>query len=162
MQDPYCPVELSCRRREQTKYFILTEACLIYILKFCCGVLRHTFAASACSWEFKETGCSNKFSAFLTPSKSTELSQQKLLLIIFKVSEMPVCWAPTWHRAQKILPAEEENSFCAKQATSVSLSIPVHFRRTSAPDYSSQTVLNFEFSIFQSELFSWFINQCDC
>lgn len=37
----------------------------------------------------KEIGCSNKFSAHLTPSKSTELSQQKLLPVVFKVREIP-------------------------------------------------------------------------
>lgn len=43
-------------------------------------------------------------------------------------------------------PACRRNFFCAKQATSVSLSIPVHFRRMRAPDYNSQAVLNLPFS----------------
>lgn len=93
----------------------------------------------------KETGCSNKFSAHLTPSKSTELSQQKLMPVVFKVREIPTCWFLTRHTPETFLPAEEEIFLCAKQATTVSLSIPVHFRRTCTLNYNSHAVWTYHF-----------------
>lgn len=94
----------------------------------------------------KETGCSNKFSAYLTPSRSTELSQQQLLPVVFKVREIPTCWSLTWHTPESFLPAEEEIFLRAKQATTVSLTIPVHFRRTCSLDHNSHIILNLPFS----------------
>jgi len=93
----------------------------------------------------KETGCSNKFSAHLTLSKSTELSHQKLLPVVFKVRGTPPCWSLTQHTPESFLPAEEEIFLSPKQATTVSLSIPVYFRRTCSLHYNSHNVLNFPF-----------------
>lgn len=116
-QDPYCPVELSCRKRKQvlshsSLYYLCTKDMLWSFKTYIWGM--HMFLG------IKETGCSSEFSAHLTPYKSTELSQQKLLPVVFKVREIPMCCSLTWHTPKSFLPAEEKIFLCAKQATTVS------------------------------------------
>lgn len=52
-----------------------------------------------------------------------------MLPVVFKVRETPMCWSLTQHTPESFLLAEEEIFLCVKQATTVSLSVPLQFRR---------------------------------